>query len=536
LLTTAAIYFVASEMLPNVKTSTFVSRLYLYALIINVISLTMTIFVISLHNVASPAKLDVGHLRSIFKELDTQKQGELNLDQVAQGLRLLDLADTDYDAVFEQLDVDESGLVSLDEWMRLPQIIMHDDHQATRHNFVINLLVRWGELREVRHQQRRSRAALNVAPNAEVSLVWPEQTVSTPPVRMVEPQLRPGDSIPFEIGESGPSDSIAFAIGDRVIVTGLVERPHENEKTGIVTGMAGAFVKVTIEGLGVVLIEAANLQRPAQAVAIASLQAQADKEDCETPSNRHCETPSNRLVATDKEDCEPPSTAAQHSVFKRVSSFTGIERLPTLTNSIPAGKRGSFTKLRGRKGKLFRTEETSTRIGRKVGAEIDFVAVVLLGLVFMSVMTYEFSKLDWGLGCSHSVIRSSEETNVTITTYTHLSCTDRTAIIFYTIDGSQPRNLQDSKEAKAASENGELTFTYSGLIDTNQPNMKAIRAIAVADRSKSVRACMAFDKKQPRESSPESHNPRDDYLYTVKQTTITLIDERNLAASKSSIH
>ena len=424
LLTTAAIYFVASEMLPNVKTSTFISRLYVYALAINVVSLMLTILVISLHNIASPAKLDLGHLRSLFKELDAEKRGQLNLEQVVQGLRLLEVADADHDAVWAQLDADESGSVDLEEWMRLPQLIMRDDAHETRHNFVINLLVRWGERREIRQQQRQSGAALTVDPNPDASLVLPEQASFTAPERLTEPRLR-----------------------------------------------------------------------------------------------------------DDNEDCGTPSTNVQQPAFERVSSVASIGRVASA-----ASKSGSFLKLRGKKGKLYRTEDTSTRIGRKVGAEIDFLAAAALTIIFTVLMIREFSELDWGRGCSHGLIGSSDAISVTTTTYMHLSCTDRSAIIYYTIDGSKPRNLQDFKEAKAATENGKMTFTYSGLIDMNQPNMVDIKAIAVADRSKSMHACMGFDQKRPRASSPENRNPRDDYLYTVKQTIVTMIDERNLQASKASIH
>ena len=58
-----------------------------------------------------------------------------------------------------------------------------------------------------------------------------------------------------------PAGAIPFEIGDRVTVAGLLEHPHHNGKTGIVTRVVGALVQVAIEGEGVVAIDASNLNR-----------------------------------------------------------------------------------------------------------------------------------------------------------------------------------------------------------------------------------------------------------------------------------
>jgi len=60
------------------------------------------------------------------------------------GLTLLGLEPHQYPMVFAKLDYTNSGKVRIDDWLKLPNIIVHDDRKETRHNLIMDSLVKWG--------------------------------------------------------------------------------------------------------------------------------------------------------------------------------------------------------------------------------------------------------------------------------------------------------------------------------------------------------------------------------------------------------
>jgi len=239
--------------------------------------------------------------------------------------------------------------------------------------------------------------------------------------------------------------------------------------------------------------------------------------------------PEIQFVTTAELEIRDPETRmAQQNItgdlhFNR--SFS-LRRVSSAQSSAPSNKQDSFRKskksqsgMRIKNTTLHKTEDSDRRIGRKVGAEIDSVTMCMLLLAFVIYAVYEFG---WILyyypSCLQGLTNFPEA--VIFKSYTHLSCSDPSAKIYYTLDSSKPLNLQDPKELaentiKMEQTKNDVTYTYVGPISMEIIERDAIKAMALADRNKKALTC-------------SSANYTDDLYYNVVKTIVTMIDQRNM--------
>ena len=85
MLTGAAIYLVVTDTMPKIGSVTLISRLYLSSLIHNFIALVVTIFVVSLHNIATPDPVSDHKLAHTFF---SSTDGEDRMDETSLKIAL----------------------------------------------------------------------------------------------------------------------------------------------------------------------------------------------------------------------------------------------------------------------------------------------------------------------------------------------------------------------------------------------------------------------------------------------------------------
>jgi hypothetical protein len=158
LLTNAAIYMIAAEMMPQLNIWTAMSRLYATALVFSLATLIVSIVTVSLQYVhKDESEGSYASLLAIFVKHDADKSGYLEESELLSACSELGMHASNFKSLMllvEKALVDD-GKVSWFEWITILEALKSGDSLSAHHNIIVGSIVNCCFVREVKLRTER---------------------------------------------------------------------------------------------------------------------------------------------------------------------------------------------------------------------------------------------------------------------------------------------------------------------------------------------------------------------------------------------
>ena len=160
LLTDAAIYLVASELVPKIGKWTSISILYTVSSVGALVTLIISMLSVSLYctKTSSQSRLTESELLKIYLDADEDGNGSLNNQELLGAINNLVLSDVEHarlQRILGEKNLDSIGSnISFEQWFDVVHALQQDDGLAAHHNFIVKTVLRPFILKEWNFRRR----------------------------------------------------------------------------------------------------------------------------------------------------------------------------------------------------------------------------------------------------------------------------------------------------------------------------------------------------------------------------------------------